>query len=191
MSDRRIDSWEQPLTDDQRWEVYERLRRFPIVEVGKWIAETHSIPAPSRSALYRFKAHMESLESGHRIQQALSVKANVKREMEAIGDMDGELEFSWTQLAMESAMRGDMDAGSRYLAMAMKLRNSALEREKLRLKQEAEKREREALSLMREKFESQERRNAEARAKLNAVVASKGGIAPETLAQIEEAVSLL
>ena len=190
MPDRRIDSWEQPLSEEQRWRVYEQLRRFPWYEVAKAIAEEHGIAAPSRSALYRFRAHMATQESAHRIEQALSVKQNVKREMDAVGDMDGELEFAWTQQAMESAMRGDPDAGARFLAMAMKLRSSALEREKINLKREAENRERDALSLMREKFEAQERRNASAREKL-AAVASKGGIAPETLAQIEEAVSLL
>lgn len=190
MPDRRIDSWEQPLTEEQRWRVYEQLRRFPWYEVAKAVAEEFGIKAPARSSLYRFRAHMAQLESAHRIEQALSVKENVQREMSAVGDMDGQLEFAWTQQAMESAMRGDPDAGARFLAMAMKLRSSALEREKLRLKQEAEIREREALALMREKFEDQRARNAAAREKLTAV-AAKGGIAPETLAQIEEAVSLL
>lgn len=55
---------------------------------------------------------------------------------------------------------------------------------------EIDQRERQ-MALDREKFDAQERRNAEAREKLNAMVANKGGLTPDTIQQIEEALRLL
>jgi hypothetical protein len=190
MPKRRIDAFDAGLTEEQRWQLYDRMQRFAWYDVAAWAAEQFKIPAPSRAGLYRFTAAMRERESAHRIETALSVRENVRRQMDAVGDMDGELEFAWEQLAMESAMKGDADAGLRYLAMSMKLRESALERDKLSIKREAEARAQASLALDREKFEDQKRRCEKARAELHAVVA-QGGLDAETIAKIEEAAGLL
>lgn len=153
MGSRRTDAWEAALTEAQKWQVYDRLCKFPWYEVAKFVAKEFKVAEPSRSSMYRFKTYMRDHESEHRIEQALSVKSNVRKQMVAIGDMDNELEFAWEQLAMESAMKNDLEAGQRYLAMAMKLRDSALEREKLKLKKQAEERAAQELTLQKKKFQ--------------------------------------
>ena len=133
---------------------------------------------------------MRQQESSHRIEQSLSVRENVRREMAAVGDMDDELQFAWQQLAMESALKGDGQAGVRYLAMAMKIRESAFAQWKLRLMEQAEARAKEKLGLDREKFEATERRMQAARdtvARLN----ESGGLTPEARAEIEKAMGVL
>jgi hypothetical protein len=186
----RIDRWDAELTEEQRWQAYDRFRRFPWSDVRDWVAAEFHVPQPSRSALYEWARDMRERESEHRITEALSVKANVQRQMAAVGDMDGELQFSWEQLAMESSMRGDHEAGVRYLAMAMKLRESALEREKLRLKQDAEQRAQAKLDLDREKFETAERRLEATRAAVKQLDQA-GGLTPEGRAIIEKAMAIL
>ena len=147
----RADRWDAALSEAQRWAIYERSRRFPWPDMTTWLAEEHHITV-SRNAYYRWQREMRVEESAHRIETALSVKENVRREMDAVGDMDRELEFAWEQLAMESALKGDEEAGMRYLAMSMKLRESALERAKLQIKKDAEARAQEKLALDRERF---------------------------------------
>jgi hypothetical protein len=188
----RADRWDAALSEAQRWAIYERSRRFPWPDMTTWIEEEHHITV-SRNAYYRWQREMRTEESAHRIETALSVKENVRREMDAVGDMDQELEFAWEQLAMESALKGDEEAGMRYLAMSMKLRESALERAKLQIKKDAEARSSESLRLEREKFEDQKCRNAEAKAALAGVAgaARAGGVDEATIAEIERAAKLL
>jgi len=157
----RTDAWESELSEEEQWQVYDRLRSFPVGQVQEWVKEQHGVDA-SRSSMYRFAARMRERESEHRIETALSVKENVRRQMQQVGDMDEELQYAYEQLAMESAMRGDEQAGIRYLSMATRYSEGRIEREKLRLKQEAEARAKEELALAREKFEAAERRAAQA-----------------------------
>jgi hypothetical protein len=150
---RRTDSWESALTEDQQWRAYDRAVKWPWPEVIKWIAEEFKIDPPSRAGYYRWRRHMAERESQHRIEEALSVKKSVRRQMDAVGDMDQELEFAWEQLAMDSASRGDSEAGMRYLTMALKLRDSAMEREKIDLKRQADRLAAERLELDKREFE--------------------------------------
>ena len=79
--------------------------------------------------------------------------------------------------------------------LALKERELGSKEEGFRLKYEQKDKEiaqkDEALRLAREKFNAQEQRNAEAREKLHAMVQAKGGLTPDTIAQIEEALQLL
>ncbi len=186
----RVDAFEAALTESQQWELYDRFRAAPWYEAAQFAAESYGIPAPSKSAMYRFAAAMREAESERRIRQALEAKAEIGRSMEAVGGVDPELAHAWEQLALESALRGDPDAGKRYQALAMEIRAAAVEAEKLDLKKQAEERARAGLDLERAKFAEQQRKNEQARKALEGVKA-KGGIDEETLRKIEEAVNLL
>lgn len=153
MSKRRIDAWDSALTEQQRWAAYDRVKRFKWFEVAAWIHDEFEIDPPSRAALYRFASEMRDQESAHRIESALSVKDDVRRQMAQVGDMDAELQYAYEQLAMESAMRGDEKAGIRYLDMATRYSQGKLERAKLDLKREAEARAQEALALDKKRFQ--------------------------------------
>jgi hypothetical protein len=187
---RRTDAFDAVLTDEQRWALFDQGKRLPWYGAAAWAHKELGIDPPGKTAFYDFMAYMRSEDSERRIAQALAAKNDMGRAMREIGDMDPELAHAWQQMALESALNGDPDAARRYLDMAMELRKSALEGEKLRLKQEAEIRARQSLELEREKFADLQRRNDAAKAKLEQVKA-KGGIDEETLRKIEEAVGLL
>ena len=131
MSDRKQDAWENRLDEAQQWQVYDRLCRFPWYEVAPWIAEQFGIESPSRSAIYRFKNAMRSRESDHRIEQALRDTQSLDREIEQIGDISPRLRHAWLLKARESELRGDSQAGERYLRMAAEIAREQLERAKL------------------------------------------------------------
>jgi hypothetical protein len=111
--------------------------------------------------------------------------------------MDAELDYAWTQMAMQSALKGDESAGRTYLSMAMRLRDSALEREKLRLAQEAEDRAKQELELKVKDLDVKIRRlellesNAVQAKHALESAKSTGGLSPEALERIEEAAQLL
>jgi hypothetical protein len=189
-SKRRTDAFDSTLTDDQRWKLYDHLQASPWYEAAAWASKEFGIDPPGKNALYGFARFMRRRESERRIADALAAKKDMARSMSVVGDMDPELAHAWQQLAMESVLKGDPDAGKRYLDMAMELRKSALEKEKLHLKKDAENRAREALGLEREKFAEQQRKNADARKALEQVKTA-GGITEDTLKKIEEALNLL
>jgi hypothetical protein len=193
MPDRRIDSWEEPLAEDQRWQVYDRLRHYPWYQVATWAAEEFALAAaPSRSSLYRFRAHMRDQESEHRIETLIREKQSLRREMDRVGGISDELKAAYEHRAVEAEASGDHEGSQKWLKLALDLRESAIEGEKLALKREAEDRAKSSLALEREKFEEQKRRNAEAKAKLTDVVQDRaGGLDEETIRKIEEAAGLL
>ena len=178
---RRPDAWESSLSEAQRWQVYEQLQRFAWHVVQPWVVEQFQIEAPSKSALYAFKKHMASLESAHRIEEALSNRENLRKEMSEIGDMDPELQHAWLQLAHEATLRGDPKAGEKYLKMARALRADATKRVELQLKQQAETRAASELEIMRRKLELQEKKIADAQTLLEN--ARGGAVDPQKLAE--------
>ena len=177
---RRTDAFEAKLTEEQRWQVYDRLVRFPWYDVRPWIAEQFFVDPPSRSALYSFKSNMSDQQSAHRIEEALSNRENLRREMNKLGDMDPELQHAWLQLAQESTLKGDPKAGERYLKMARALRQDATTKLELQLKQQAEARAASELDIMKRKLELQEQKIAEAQ---RVIEAGRGGsVDPQKLA---------
>jgi hypothetical protein len=177
---RRADSWEAQLTEEQRWQIYGQLKKFAWHIVQPWIVEQFKVNPPGRTALYAFKKNMAALESAHRIEEALSNRDTLHREMEQIGDMDPELQHAWLQLAQESTLKGDPKAGERYLKMARSLRADATKRLELQLKQQAEARAASELDIMKRKLELQEQKIADAQRVLEA--GRGGAVDPQKLA---------
>jgi transposase-like protein len=178
---RRADAFEAQLSEEQRWKLYDRLRRSAWWAVAEWVEAEFSIPRPSRSALYAFKRHMDGLESAHRIETALSERENLRREMAEVGDMDPELQHAWLRLAQESSLNGDPKAGERFLRMARALRADATKRLEIQLKQQAEARAAAELEIAQRKLSVIESKVADARAALDAARGGKS-VDPEKLA---------
>lgn len=187
---RRSDSWDAPLTDEQRGQVFDLMRSMPWYQVAEQVEEKFGIPAPGKTALYEFQGWMRERESERRIAEALAFQAQTRRAVEQIGDMDAEMAAGWEQLALEASLSGNVEIAEKYLRLAETLRDRALERAKLDLRKEAQEKAWEELKLAREKWEDQQARNAQAKEALEGVKA-KGGIDEETLQRIEEAVNLL
>ncbi len=186
---RRSDAFDADLTPEQRSRVYDLMKVSPWYDVADHCEKELGI-RPGKTALYNFVRDMRESESERRIADALAHQAAIRRSVQQIGDMDAEMAAGWEQLALESSLNGDLESATKYLGLAEKLRARALERARLELKTEAAVLARESLDLEKQKFAELQRKNAEARKSLEAVVA-KGGIDETTLRNIEEAINLL
>jgi len=161
----RADAWDAPLSEAQRWAAYARMRRHPWHVVAAWIADEYAVPAPSRTALYRWAARMRKLESAHRIEQAITARDEAAQLAAAAGQDDAQLIEAYKALAADMALRdGDAKAATRFLKMALDLADQNRTRAEPDLKARAQDTKDKALRLAREKFEAAEARLAEARA---------------------------
>ena len=74
----RADAWDAGLTDAQRWQAYDQMRRARWYEVAEWAqAEFGLARAPGRNALYAWAKRMRSMESAHRIEQAIQAREEI------------------------------------------------------------------------------------------------------------------
>jgi len=161
----RIDAWDAGLTDQQRWDAYDRLRRLPWQKVSLWAAEEFGVEPPSRSGLYRFASRLRKLESAHRLECALAARDEAGALVAAETD-DRTLVAAYKTLAQDLALKGDAKTAETYTRMALQLADSARRRAELDLKGRAQKTRDEQLRLAREKFEAAERREDAAKAAL-------------------------
>ena len=159
----RIDAWDAGLTDQQRWDAYDRMRRSPWQKVSQWAADEFGVEPPSRSALYRFAARLRRLESAHRLESALAAREEAGALVAAETD-DGTLVAAYKTLAQDLALKGDAKTAETYTRMALQLADSARRRAELDLKDRAQRTRDEQLRLAREKFEAAERRESAAKA---------------------------
>ena len=153
----RCDAWDAGLDEARRWDAYDRLRRAPWQAVSRWIAGEYGIPAPSRSALYRFAARLRRLESAHRLEQALAARDEAGALAAARSD-DKTLVGAFTAFAQDLALRGDAKTAKQYMSMAISLADGARRRAEVELRREAQRTRDAQLKLAREKFEAAERR---------------------------------
>ena len=153
----RIDAWDAGLTDQQRWDAYDRLRRLPWQKVSLWAAEEFGIDPPSRSGLYRFASRLRKLESAHRLECALAARDEAGALVAARTD-DETLAGAFMTLAQDLALGGDARTAKTYTQMAVSLADGARKRAEIELKAAAQKTKDAQLRLAREKFEAAEKR---------------------------------
>lgn len=154
----RIDSWDAALDEAQRWETYTRFRRYPWQKVAMWVAKEYSIAPPSRTALYRWGARMRKLESAHRIEQAVTARAEAAQLAGEAGQDDAVSIEAYKTLAADLALRtGDAKAAGSFLKMALALAESRSKAQELSLKARAQAMKEEALTLMRDRDTAQAR----------------------------------
>jgi hypothetical protein len=167
----RADAWDAPLTDAQRWQAYDQMRRARWYEVAEWAqAEFGLARAPGRNALYAWAKRMRSLESAHRIEQAVQAR-------EEIGALAGtaaasdRLIAAYKSMAAELALKGNAADAVKLTTMAMQLAAQQTAAAELAIKKQRLDQQQDALRLAREKFEAAEARLA----------AAAGAVADDTL----------
>jgi hypothetical protein len=193
----RSDAWDAPLTEEQRWAAYARFRANPWYDVAKWAVEEFGVPAPSRTAMYRWADRMRSMESAHRVEQAVLARAEAG-DLAEVAAQDEVMIEGYKSLAADMAMRtGDTKKALEFLKMAMDLslrREARAEGERkdreLALKRAAQATKEDQLKLAREKFEAAEARLAAARAAV-ARLNQAGGLTAEARSEIEKAMGIL
>jgi hypothetical protein len=173
MRKHRSDSKLWNLDEDVQRQIYE-LRSCGLREI---IAKCESE--------FGFKTSLASLSTWLRekhVEMCAEARADAIRfadsvESDAAGKVDAAVQAQLGQLAFDAAMTKD----PQLLRTAYGL---LLERQ--RVGNDAG-----SLQLMRDKYEDQKSRNAQAAEALKSAISTKGGITPETRAKIEEALNLL
>jgi hypothetical protein len=138
----RSDSWDAALDDAQRWRAYDRFRHAPWYEVSEWVKTEFALPrAPGRNALYRWAARMRSLESAHRIEQAIQARDEVGAMAAAAGQSDARLIDAYKALAADVAMRnGDAATAGKFTKMALAIADAQTRAAELALRERIESR---------------------------------------------------
>lgn len=186
----RADAWDAALTDAQRWQAYDQFRRSRWYEVAEWAQAEFGLPrAPGRNALYAWAKRMRSMESAHRIEQAIQAREEIGA-MAGTAAANDRLIAAYKSMAAELALKGNAGDAVRLTTMAMQLAAQQTAAAELDLKKQRLDQQQDALRLAREKFEAAEAKIAAVRDAVGKARA-EGGITPETLKKIEEAAGLL
>lgn len=164
---RRIDAWDAPLTEAQRWQAYGRMRTRPWQDVAAWVAEEFGIGEPSRSAIYRFVDRMRPLEAARRLEEALAARDEAGALVAARTD-DADTIAAYKALAQDLALRGDAETARTYTRMALDLAGQQITKAELQLKERRLAQQRDAQRLAREKFEAAEARATAAETRADA-----------------------
>jgi hypothetical protein len=185
----RIDSWDAGLTEAQRWAAYDQFRRAPWHQVSRWIADEYKLRPPGRNALYRWARRMRSLESAHRVEEAVAARDEIGA-LATAQSSDAALIAAYKAMAADLALQGSAADAVRKTVMAMDLAAAQRKAAELDLKQRAQETRDAALQLARDKFDAAEAKIAAVRDVVGKARA-EGGLTPETLKKIEEAAGLL
>ena len=141
----RSDAWDATLDDAQRWRIYAQFRKAPWYEVVEWIADEYHLEKPSRSALYAWGSRMRSLESAHRIDQAIQARDEIGA-LAGTAAASDRLIAAYQSIAAELALKGNAADAVRLTTMAMQLAASQTATAELEIKRRnQELREREVV----------------------------------------------
>ena len=152
----RPDAWYAPLSETERWAVYEKALHLPFPAVAAFVEKQHGISV-SRSGFYRFLDWMRPQQSAHRLEQAVIAREEARGLAEAAGAKK-EIADAFMAMGSELALRpGSTEAAADWIKMAAQLVAAAQKDREIELRAEAQK-------LDREKFEAAQRREDAAKA---------------------------
>ncbi len=155
----RADSWYALLDEATLWKLYAIARRCPWEGFSAAAqAELQIDVAPSRSAFYRWLDFMRGQESERRLAQARIAATEADELAKTVGLKDETAIKAYKSLAAEFALKSDAKTASRYMRLAMDLRDRQLRSREVELKDAAQSTKDEQLKLAREKFEAAEKR---------------------------------
>lgn len=150
----RSDAWEAKLTPEQKDRVFERLLQpFDPGAIADWAHEEYKCPTPSRSALYRFRESWRVEYATRRRERTLLACESVDKLIDKGGEISKATAAQARALSLEAAMRGDYDAGNRWMALAQRIGKETYDRAVLEIRQQAEERLRERLRLAQVQFQ--------------------------------------
>ena len=182
LKQKRSDSWENCLTDEQQRELYRWVQTPFEDEAGETRRHTFDecmahldemgVRRPSRPGWFRFKARMEK---ERRVEMLYSVRASCESAKELTAMTPADLAVAadaFTNLAIDAGMKGNEEASRIFSQSANQFRALLQTGEKLDLQRRAQGVKEEELKLAREKFEAAEKRLA---AVQDAIEKSKNG----------------
>ena len=156
----RADAWWAPLTEEERWQAWDKLCRLPWQAVAAWLRKEKGLEV-SRSGVYRFGAWIRPQAAARRLELAVLARREAEGLAKAAGAKKDVAE-AFMAMGAEVALRsGDAGDASAWIKMAASLLDAARKDAELRLREKAQATAEESLRLAREKFEAAERRLAE------------------------------
>ena len=162
---RRPDSWYAALSEEDEWQLYSLSRRCQWYEVVAHARKEMGLAAKvSRSGYYRWLDRMRGEESERRLAQARIAALEAGDLAKTVGLKDETAIAAYKSLAAEFALKSDAKTASRFMQMAMALRDRQLKSREVELRDAAQSTKDEQLKLAREKFEAAERRENAAKA---------------------------
>ncbi|MGN0885995.1 MAG: hypothetical protein ACI4RT_03250 [Candidatus Spyradenecus sp.] len=164
MKKRRLDAWDAPLTEEQRWEAYEKSKGVTWTAFATWLEAEYGI-RPSKNAIYDWQAWMRREEGAHRLERAIAARKELKGLSDA-GALDAQTADAYMALANDAILGGDPDKAAKIVAAAAQINAASLRIREQRLQADRLALQEQSLALQREKFEAAEKRLNEAKAVL-------------------------
>jgi len=150
----RTDAWEAGLEPEQRDRVFERLLQpFDPEAIAKWVQEEYSCPKPSRASLYRFRDRWKPEYADRRSERVLMSCESVDQLIEQGGQISDATAAQARALSLDAAMRGDYEAGNRWMALAQRIAKENYDEAILQVRRDAETRLGDSLKLAQTKFQ--------------------------------------
>lgn len=156
MKKRRMDAWDASLTEEQRWEAYEKAKGVAWPAFAAWIDAEYGV-RPGKTAIYDWMAHMRAQEGQHRLERAIAARKELKGLSEAAA-LDAQTADAYMALANDAILSGDPEKAARIVAAAVQINAASLRLAEQRQNAERLKLQEQTLALQREKFEAAERR---------------------------------
>ena len=159
----RADAWYADLTEEQLWQLYAVAKRTGDWTVAAKVArEEFKVEREiSRSSFYRWRDWMRSQDSNRRLASARAAVIEAEEMAKKTGISDEAMIKAYKSLAAEAALSaGDADRATKFVMMAMALRDREQKDAELKLKSARQKTADDQLKLAREKFEAAEKRLA-------------------------------
>ena len=164
MKKRRLDAWDAPLTEAQRWEAYEKAKGLSWSAFAAWLEAEYAL-SPGKNAIYDWLAYMRTQEAAHRLERAIAARKELKGLSDA-GALDAQTADAYMALANDAILGGDPDKAAKIVAAAAQINAASLRIREQQLQAERLALQEQSLALQREKFEAAEKRLNEAKAVL-------------------------
>lgn len=156
MKKRRLDAWDAPLTEEQRWEAYEKSKGLSWTAFAAWLEAEYAL-SPGKNAIYDWLAYMRTQEASHRLERAIAARKELKGLSDA-GALDAQTADAYMALANDAILSGDPEKAARIVEAAVKINAASLRLAEQRQNAERLRLQQRALDLQREKFEAAEKR---------------------------------
>lgn len=189
MNKPRTDSWYATLSEEQLWQLYSVAKRCQWFETVAHAQKEFGLDVKvSRSAYYRWLDWMRGEESERRLAQARIAALEAGELAKTVGLKDETAIAAYKGLAAEFALKSDAKTASRYMRLAMDLRDRQLRSREVELKDAAQSTKDEQLKLAREKFEFDAAKAAmEKAAEIKTISADDALAADEKIAKVRAA----
>jgi hypothetical protein len=175
---RRADAWEirANLSDADQRKVFAWARSLGYGRALALIAKELKIEPPSMSAFAGWYEWFSKLESEERVHKAISDGAAISDLARSCGDVSEAMVAALESEASAAILSGEPDRIRLLVSLALKARTNRAQDKDIEIKLR--------------KLDLLENQAAQAKARLEGL-ASKGGLTPETIEEIEQAARLL